>query len=179
MPWKCFEVQRLAETRTPTLILLDMHMPRLDGVQTCAEFRKRPQTAHTPILMLTAVIEETSIEQAFLAGATDYMAKPLSPTALRFRVASLINAHRRSLQLQETKARLQLVIHCASDGILTLDESLRVIAANPMCAQLFATAVENLIGRSLGELLRIMPEQLGPSAGGNGELFSGRAGRSG
>jgi Response regulators consisting of a CheY-like receiver domain and a winged-helix DNA-binding domain len=82
--WNGEEALRLVETITPDLVLLDIHMPHLDGIQTCAELRKRPKTAHTPILMLTAVIEEESIEQAFVAGATDYMAKPPSPLALRF-----------------------------------------------------------------------------------------------
>lgn len=155
------EVLRLVETRTPDLILLDIHMPRLDGIQTCAALRKRPETAHTPILMLTAVIEEETIEQAFLAGATDYMSKPPSPMALRFRAASLITAHRRNRQLREMKTQLQSVIRHASDAILTLDESLTVVSANPSAARLFATAADDLLGRPIQTLLAITPEKLG------------------
>ncbi|QUV99172.1 PAS domain S-box protein [Chloracidobacterium sp. MS 40/45] len=168
---------RLVETVTPDLVLLDIHMPHMDGIQTCAGLRKRPKTAHTPILMLTAVIEEESIEQAFVAGATDYMTKPPSPLALRFRAAALINAHRRNRQLRETETRLQSVIRHASDAVLTLDQSLNVISANPSAARLFATAAENLLGRPIGELLAIAPEKLGALPVETESCFPGAPGR--
>ncbi|QUV84503.1 PAS domain S-box protein [Chloracidobacterium aggregatum] len=175
--WNGEEALRLVETITPDLVLLDIHMPHLDGIQTCAELRKRPKTAHTPILMLTAVIEEESIEQAFVAGATDYMTKPPSPLALRFRAAGLINAHRRNRQLRETETRLQSVIRHASDAILTLDQTLTVVSANPSAAHLFAAATEHLIGRSIGELLAIAPENLGALPVETESCFPGAPGR--
>jgi CheY-like chemotaxis protein len=159
--WDGEEALRLVETTTPDLVLLDIRMPRLDGIQTCAALRMRPETADIPILMLTADVDEESIGQAFAAGATDYMAKPPSPLALRFRAAGLINAHRRNRQLRETETRLQSVIRHASDAILTLDQTLTVVSANPSAANLFAAAAENLLGRPIGELLAIAPENLG------------------
>ncbi len=175
--WDGEEALRLVETTTPDLVLLDIRMPRLDGIQTCAALRKRPETADIPILMLTADVDEESIGQAFAAGATDYMAKPPSPLALRFRAAGLINAHRRNRQLRETETRLQSVIRHASDAILTLDHALTVVSANPSAASLFATAAENLVGRPIGELLAIAPENLGPLPVETGTCFPGASGR--
>ncbi len=175
--WDGEEALRLVETTSPDLVLLDIRMPRLDGIQTCAALRKRPETAYIPILMLTADVDEESIGQAFAAGATDYMAKPPSPLALRFRAAGLINAHRRNRQLRETETRLQSVIRHASDAILTLDHALTVVSANPSAASLFATAAENLVGRPIGELLAIAPENLGPLPVETESCFPGAPGR--
>jgi PAS domain S-box len=137
----------------------------------------RPETADIPILMLTADVDEESIGQAFAAGATDYMAKPPSPLALRFRAAGLINAHRRNRQLRETETRLQSVIRHASDAILTLDQTLTVVSANPSAANLFAAAAENLLGRPIGELLAIAPENLGALPVETESCFPGAPGR--
>ncbi len=175
--WDGEEALRLVETTSPDLVLLDIRMPRLDGIQTCAALRKRPETAYIPILMLTADVDEESIGQAFAAGATDYMAKPPSPLALRFRAAGLINARRRNCQLRETETRLQSVIRHASDAILTLDHALTVVSANPSAASLFATAAENLVGRPIGELLAIAPENLGPLPVETESCFPGAPGR--
>jgi len=175
--WDGEEALRLVETTTPDLVLLDIRMPRLDGIQTCAALRMRPETADIPILMLTADVDEESIGQAFAAGATDYMAKPPSPLALRFRAARLINAHRRDRQLRETEAHLQSVIRHASDAILTLDQSLSVVSANPSAARLFATDTEHLLGRPIGELLAIAPENLGALPVETESCFPGAPGR--
>jgi len=78
--WDGEEALRLVETTTPDLVLLDIRMPRLDGIQTCAALRMRPETADIPILMLTADVDEESIGQAFAAGATDYNGQTPQPT---------------------------------------------------------------------------------------------------
>ena len=171
------EALRLVEIVTPDLILIDIRLPHLDGIQTCAELRRRPKTAYTPILMLTALIEEEIVKQAFAAGATDCIVKPPNPLVFRFRAATLINAHRRDRQLRETEAHLQSVIRHASDAILTLDQSLSVVSANPSAARLFATDTEHLLGRPIGELLAIAPENLGALPVETESCFPGAPGR--
>jgi len=84
----------------PNLILLDIMMPEMDGVETCRKLRELPEVSQTHITFLTARAEEYSEVAAFDAGADDYIVKPIKPRALMSR----INAHFRkeSKQLKQT-----------------------------------------------------------------------------
>jgi DNA-binding response OmpR family regulator len=65
----------LLETTTPDLIILDLMMPGIDGVELCRRLRAREQTADTPVLMLSALNDAENIKRALAAGATDYLSK--------------------------------------------------------------------------------------------------------
>src|SRR5262249_32535988 len=68
----------LALTRSPDLILLDRMMPGPDGVEVCRRLRKEGRTAHVPVIMLTAKVEEEERVRGLDAGADDYVTKPFS-----------------------------------------------------------------------------------------------------
>ncbi len=72
------------------LVILDIMMPEMDGVETCRRLRQHPELAFIPVLMLTARAQVTDIERGFAAGATDYMVKPFSPRELSDRVVGLL-----------------------------------------------------------------------------------------
>tara|TARA_B110000438_G_scaffold55972_1_gene56006 strand:- start:40 stop:726 length:687 start_codon:yes stop_codon:yes gene_type:complete len=80
---------QLAEKINPDLILLDLMMPGMDGIETCIQLRKIEKLASTSILFLTARSEEYSEVAAFDAGADDYIIKPIKPRALISRINSL------------------------------------------------------------------------------------------
>jgi DNA-binding response OmpR family regulator len=65
----------LLENTTPDLIILDLMMPGMDGVELCRRVRAREETADTPILMLSALNDAENIKRALAAGATDYLSK--------------------------------------------------------------------------------------------------------
>ena len=80
---------RLAREKRPRLILLDMHLPGRDGLEVCRRLRADDVElfADVPVLMLTgAKLEEKDLIDAFRAGATDYLTKPIKPTLVRSRV---------------------------------------------------------------------------------------------
>jgi phosphoserine phosphatase RsbU/P len=79
-------------TRTPTLILLDYSMPGLTGPEVACRIRARPETVHTPIILLTASGDDGHIDEAFAAGADDYIVKPFDRRILLARIASMIRA---------------------------------------------------------------------------------------
>jgi two-component system phosphate regulon response regulator PhoB len=81
---------REAQQHTPDLVLLDVRMPRMSGLDVCRELRARPATAAVPIIMLTARAHQADIEQAYAAGATGYVVKPFSPRELLERVESVL-----------------------------------------------------------------------------------------
>jgi two-component system phosphate regulon response regulator PhoB len=74
----------------PDLVLLDLRMPRMDGISVCRELRAGPRTGDLPIIMLTARARAQDRELAFAAGATDYVVKPFSPRALVERVEAVL-----------------------------------------------------------------------------------------
>ncbi len=74
----------------PDLIILDVMMPKMDGITTCAEIRKIPDLKSVFILFLTARSEEYSELAGFDAGADDYVTKPIKPKLLISRVKALL-----------------------------------------------------------------------------------------
>ncbi|MGF1667673.1 MAG: response regulator transcription factor [Acidimicrobiia bacterium] len=88
----CNGVEALAalEVSGFDLVILDIMMPEMDGVETCRRLREHPELAFIPVLMLTARAQVSDIERGFAAGATDYMVKPFSPRELSDRVIGLL-----------------------------------------------------------------------------------------
>jgi two-component system phosphate regulon response regulator PhoB len=77
---------REAQREPPDLVILDVRMPRMSGLEVCRELRAGARTAHVPIIMLTARARPQDLEQAYAAGATEYVVKPFSPRELLERV---------------------------------------------------------------------------------------------
>jgi len=80
----------LARRIKPDLILLDVHMPRLDGLEVCRQLRREPALARTPIVMLTAAGQRADRANGLGAGADEYLTKPFSPLALLALVEALL-----------------------------------------------------------------------------------------
>src|SRR5829696_5076676 len=70
------ELVRLAQDRVPSLILVDLAMPRMDGYEAIRQLRNDTRTAHVPMLILTARTDAKAVVTGFETGADDYIAKP-------------------------------------------------------------------------------------------------------
>ena len=99
-----------AKKEKPDLIILDVMMPEMDGIQACEQIRSIPELDHVLITFLTARGEDYSQLAGFEAGADDYITKPIKPKLLIGKVASLLR------RLGTKEADLRVVI-----GSLTLD----------------------------------------------------------
>ena len=88
-----------ARRHAPDLMILDLMLPKLDGIEVCRRLRSEPAFQRLPILMLTAKGEETDIVLGLGIGADDYLVKPARPRELVARVRSLL---RRSSSAQPT-----------------------------------------------------------------------------
>jgi two-component system alkaline phosphatase synthesis response regulator PhoP len=96
----------IARTNVFDLILLDIMMPKLDGIETCRRLREIPDCKNTYIVFLTARAEEYSELAGFDAGADDYIAKPIKPRVLLSRIKAIL---RRGLESPEpSKANLKV-----------------------------------------------------------------------
>jgi DNA-binding response OmpR family regulator len=74
---------------TPDLVLLDVQMPRMSGIEVCWWIRKEPRLAHVPVILVSARTSQPEIDAGLLAGANHYVTKPFSPTKLAALIASM------------------------------------------------------------------------------------------
>jgi len=83
------EALKRIKSEHPDLLILDLMLPEIDGIEVCKKIRNMPDTALLPIIMLTAKAEESDTIIGLELGADDYVTKPFSPKALVARVKAL------------------------------------------------------------------------------------------
>jgi two-component system phosphate regulon response regulator PhoB len=81
---------KLAKAKAPALILLDLMLPGMDGLEVCRQLKRAPETAPIPVVMLTAKGEESDIVSGLELGAADYVTKPFSPKVLVARLRAVL-----------------------------------------------------------------------------------------
>ncbi len=87
-------VERCQAVR-PDLVVLDLMMPGMSGIEACRAIRSDPLIASTPVILLTARAQTADVDAGLAAGADDYVTKPFSPRELAFRVDSLLGSEPR------------------------------------------------------------------------------------
>jgi PleD family two-component response regulator len=105
--WEAFKTLDVGRTpgEAPPLadiVLLDVVMPEVDGIEACARIRNDPRYADIPILMITSLEDVENLGKAFAAGATDYITKPINRVELLARVKA---AHKLKAELERRQAR--------------------------------------------------------------------------
>jgi signal transduction histidine kinase/response regulator of citrate/malate metabolism/HPt (histidine-containing phosphotransfer) domain-containing protein len=107
----------------PDLVLLDVVMPGIDGLEVCRRLKADPQTRAIPVIFVTAHHDPADETRGLDAGAVDFIAKPISPAVVRSRV-------RTHLALARSNAVLAATLEATADGILVTDPGNRVLAIN-------------------------------------------------
>lgn len=87
---------------SPDMVLLDVMMPEMDGFEVCRRIKGNPQTAHIPVVMVTALTDSSDRVNGLEAGADDFLTKPVNDIALMARVRSLV---RLKMTVDEWRAR--------------------------------------------------------------------------
>ena len=105
------EALEVAQKERPGIILLDRMMPEMDGVEVLRQFRQIRELAHTPVIVLTAMGSRSAKQDAFDAGATDFLSKPFDPydLILRVRNALIAKAHLDSVYRQANLMRREII----------------------------------------------------------------------
>lgn len=93
----------------PEIILLDAMMPIIDGFNCCDRIRSLPNSASIPILLITALDDDESVDRAFAVGATDYITKPIHWAVLRQRVRQLLQNRHTALELEQRNEQERLI----------------------------------------------------------------------
>ena len=84
---------RIAQERQPDLVLLDIMMPKMKGRDVCAKLKTEPDTAHIPVIFLTALGLPDHVKAGLDSGAEDYLVKPCDPRELKMRIQICLARH--------------------------------------------------------------------------------------
>jgi CheY-like chemotaxis protein len=104
------------------VILLDAHMPGMDGFETAGHVKQRERTRHIPILFLTAVDYDPHLAfRGYQAGAVDYITKPFDPWVLRSKVTVFVDLWTMHTQLAERAAECGVLRAAVDDALELLD----------------------------------------------------------
>ncbi|MFB2918737.1 response regulator [Aerosakkonema funiforme] len=98
------------QTAQPDLILLDLMMPGMNGLQVCQKLKADPKLCEIPIIFLTASNEKEDLLQAFKLGAADYITKPFQPEEVLARIEVRLANQRLKKELEERNQQLQIEI---------------------------------------------------------------------
>src|SRR5919199_4155084 len=136
------------------VVLLDVHMPEMDGFETAELIRSRDRSRDMPIIFLTAADRgETFVARGYSLGAVDYIVKPFDPDVLRSKVAVFVELFRRTEQVKqqaeqlvETTAFLNSVLEGSTEYAITaLDVEGRILAWNEGARRIYGYAADELV----------------------------------
>ncbi len=99
------DVLSVTKRQKPDLIILDLMLPGIDGLEVCRNLRKKDSTAQMPIIMLTAKSQEADKVVGLELGADDYMVKPFSPRELIARIKAVLRRSKRLLSKKVTESK--------------------------------------------------------------------------
>jgi two-component system phosphate regulon response regulator PhoB len=155
---------KLAEQKSPDLVVVDLMLPGIDGLEVCRRLRSESRTFKIPILMLTAKASESDRVIGLELGADDYVTKPFSPSELVARVKALLRraaGFERPLQLIKcgnlTIDLAKHEVHCGSAPIdLTATEFrlLQMLAAHPGRVYSRSELIDGVLGSNVAVLDR-------------------------
>ena len=134
------------------MVMLDVDMPGLSGYDVCAALRLEAGPL-LPIVMVTGFDDVRSVDAAYVAGATDFIAKPINWTLLGHRVRYLMRGYQAVLDLRTAEARNTALLAALPDLLFELDIDGRYLQYHAPRSELLPFPVENFIGKTVEEVL--------------------------
>jgi PAS domain S-box-containing protein len=140
----------MLNSQQPHLVLLDVHLPDINGFEVCSRIRSNPLTASTLILQLSATsVGVQSKLQGLAAGADAYLTEPLEPEELVANVTALLRMRRAEQALRSAHETLQAIVKASPLAILATDLERRVTLWNEAAERLFGWTDREVLGRPL------------------------------
>ncbi|HEX8492393.1 MAG TPA: PAS domain S-box protein [Pyrinomonadaceae bacterium] len=137
----------MVETIEPDIVISDVVMPEMDGLEFCRRLKQNPRTAYLPVMLVSALRKtEGDSLHGLVAGADDYLEIPFRRQELLVKVARLTERHRVERHYRE-------IVEQAADIIYTRDMEGRLTSINEAGARFFGRPVSELVGSSLSVLL--------------------------
>lgn len=148
----------LFAANTPDLVLLDVMMPGIDGIETCRRIQALPNGVTIPILIVTALEDQNTLRRAFEAGATDFITKPVQWVVMKHRIKRLLTTGKlqRTIQqqrveeaLRKSERQLREITDTMLDTVYRTNNDGIIEYASPSCWQVLGYRPEELIGKSI------------------------------
>jgi len=118
---------KIATEKLPDLIVLDIHLPDIDGYEVCSRLRSQRRTEHTPIIFLTERRERMDRLTGLELGAVDYITKPFDVQELRYRVSNILRRNNLDILLHPVTGLPTSVLVEEQIGRVARDEDLSLI----------------------------------------------------
>lgn len=136
------------------LILLDIAMPGLDGLKTCEKINQSVENP-PPVLIITALDDDESVDRSFSAGAIDYIRKPIHWAVLRNRIKYIIEAHNAQCELESMSENYEMILDTAGNGICGLNADRRISYINPAALKMLGYEREDVMGKLYTEVFLV------------------------
>ncbi|MED5619934.1 hybrid sensor histidine kinase/response regulator [Ideonella sp. BN130291] len=131
-------------------MVLDIHLPDIDGFELCRLLRSRPQTARLPVLHLTAAyVTDSDKVRGLDSGADAYLTHPVEPSVLVATVQALVRTRVAEDAMRRSEAKFRAIYAQAPSGLCLLDPEGRLVDANPAMLKLLGRTAEQVVGRPL------------------------------
>jgi len=134
------------------MVMLDVDMPGLSGYEVCAALRLEADPL-LPVVMVTGFDDFRSVDAAYVAGATDFIAKPINWTLLVHRVRYLLRGYQVVLDLRSAEAHNTALLATLPDLLFELDIEGRYVQYHPPRSALPTAPIETFIGKTIEEVL--------------------------
>ena len=146
----------IAQKVKPSLILLDIMMPGMDGYEVCEILKNDPETTSIAVIFLSALEDSSAKVRGFLVGGVDYISKPFQSDEVVARVRNHIKIHRLEQQLarrnEELVSENQQILNAVTEGIIGLDNEGRITMLNPAATEICGWSSSDSIGEQLSTL---------------------------
>jgi len=146
-------LEKLAE-KPFDLVILDIAMPGIDGPEVCEHIRSAMDDP-PPVLMVTALDDEKSIERSYGAGAVDYIRKPLRWPVLKNRIRYIQGAHRAKQELELLSRNYEMILDAAANGICGVDDRGLISYINPAALKMLGYEIEEVTERDYRTVFKV------------------------
>lgn len=144
----------IAGQEQPDMIISDVSMPGMDGIEFCRRLRARAKFRLTPILLVSAVRKDSeSAVEGIRAGADDYLESPYDPEHLIAKIERLLTRHYASEAIKASQKQLQLITDTAPVYIAHCDTDRRFKFVNQRYAERFGLSREDIVGERIKDVL--------------------------
>jgi PAS domain S-box-containing protein len=145
---------RLVTEELPDLVLLDVMLPDIDGIEVCKAIKSNEQTAAIPVINVSGRL--TSAENAaegLEAGADGYLTKPFEARTLLAHVRALLRMKQTEEALKQSQEQFRAAFDNALDAMLIADDNANYVDANPSACAMFGVTKEEMLQRKLSDFV--------------------------
>ncbi|MGK0499335.1 MAG: PAS domain S-box-containing protein [Oceanicoccus sp.] len=147
---------QIAQAKQPSLILLDILMPDMDGYEVCEALKSNPETEAIAVIFLSALEDSSAKVRGFAVGGVDYISKPFQADEVVARVGNHIKIHRLEQQLARRNIALESenhqILNTVSEGIIGLDQDGRITTMNLAATVICGWSAGDCSGKQLSSL---------------------------